>query len=144
MLPIWAKMDLGAVALKGYLPFAKLQNYWSLIVSYIRTLVGGGRSYSSAEMQLMYSMASADSVVWCSKALKHCKNNGSIWRDNSWGMFLVNFIQAEIFPDILKIIMTISFLICHIIPYIIVWGTIFEEQFVTSKIKGHSLHEMCF
>ena len=57
MLPLWVRVDLGAMTMKGY---STLQN-WSqtnrffIVIS--RTLVGGEGSYLLAEMQSVYSTA---------------------------------------------------------------------------------------
>ena len=44
MLPLRARVDLGAMASKGYSVFLKLMHYWSLIILFsvvFRTFVGG-------------------------------------------------------------------------------------------------------
>ena len=69
MLPLQARVNLGAMAMKGVLHIPpKLQHCWSLTIRLFsvlsRTPVGGG-SYPSAEKQSVYSTAPADWVCVC-------------------------------------------------------------------------------
>ena len=63
MLPLRARVDLGAMAMKGYSTFPKaptlLEPHHQIFNVISRTLVGGG-SYPSAEKQSVYSTAPAD------------------------------------------------------------------------------------
>ena len=63
MLPLRARVDLGAMAMKGYSASPKLQHCWNLTIRLFsvicRTLVSGG-SYPSAEKQSVYSTAPTD------------------------------------------------------------------------------------
>ena len=65
MLPLWAKMDLGVKAMKGYSSFPKLQHYWSLVLRLFndisRTLIWVGAD-PYAEIQSVYCMAPDDWV----------------------------------------------------------------------------------
>ena len=61
-----ARVDLGAMGMKRYSAFPKLQHYWNLtnwfsVIS--RILVEGGGSYTSAEKQSVYSTGSADWAI---------------------------------------------------------------------------------
>ena len=62
MLPLRVRVDLGAMAMKGYSTFPKtpalLESLIRVFSIISRTFVG--RSYSSTEMQSMYSLARAD------------------------------------------------------------------------------------
>ena len=65
MLPLRVKMDLGAMAMKGYSIFPKcprLLPHYQIVLCHIRTLVEG--SYPSAGMQSVYSKAPADWAVY--------------------------------------------------------------------------------
>ena len=70
VLPLQMRVNLGAMAIKGYSAFPKAQHYWSLTIRLInvisRTLIwwGGGGSYPSAEMQLVYSTAPVCHDLW--------------------------------------------------------------------------------
>ena len=61
MLPLWAKVNLGAIAMKRYSAYPKfpalLEPCHQIIWSHIRTLA---RTYLSAEIQLVYSTAHAN------------------------------------------------------------------------------------
>ena len=63
VLPRRARMDLGAMVIKGYSAFPKLRQQWNLIIRLFsvisRTLIMRG-FYPSVEMQSMYSTAPAD------------------------------------------------------------------------------------
>ena len=63
MLPLRARVDLGAMAIKGTPHSPKLQHHRNFTIRLFcvvsRTLIGGGY-YPSAEMQSAYSMAPAD------------------------------------------------------------------------------------
>ena len=52
------------MAMKGTLHFPKLKHYWSLTIRLfsviIKTLIVGGGSYPSVEMQTLYSASPAD------------------------------------------------------------------------------------
>ena len=54
MLPLQARVDLEAMAMRGTQHSTKLQRYWSLTMRLFcvinRTLIGLGGSYPSAEM----------------------------------------------------------------------------------------------
>ena len=54
VLPLRARVDLGVMAMKGYPAFFKapalLKPHHQTVWCHIRTLVGGGGSYPSAEM----------------------------------------------------------------------------------------------
>ena len=71
MLPLRARVDLGAMAIKGYSAFPKLQHLWNLTIRLIsviyRTFVGGGASNPSAEVQSVFSTFPAD---WASDIFK--------------------------------------------------------------------------
>ena len=62
MLPLRARVYLGVMAIKGYYTFSKVPHYWNLTVRLFsvisRPLVGVG-SYTSADMQSVYSAAQA-------------------------------------------------------------------------------------
>ena len=66
MLPLRARVELGAMALKGYSAFKdpKIQYYWNLTIRLLsvifRTLVGSRGSYLSSEKQSVYSTAPTD------------------------------------------------------------------------------------
>ncbi len=64
MLPRRARVDLGAMAMKGVLYSPRPQHYRDLTIRLFsviyRTLVGGGVSYPSADVQSVYSTAPAD------------------------------------------------------------------------------------
>ena len=53
MLQLRVKVDLGAMAIKGYSVFLKLQHYWSLIIRWFSVTSGHSLwwSYSSTEIQ---------------------------------------------------------------------------------------------
>ena len=62
MLPLQARVDPGAMAIKGYSTFPKLRHYWTLtmiLFSVISRTLVGRRSYPSAEKQSVYSTAPA-------------------------------------------------------------------------------------
>ena len=65
MLPLWDRVDLGAMPSKSTPHSPKLQHYWSLTIRLFSVIsrrdVGG--SYHSAEMQSVYSTASANWVT---------------------------------------------------------------------------------
>ena len=65
VLPRWARVDLGAMAMKGYSVSLSPQHYWDLTIRLFsvisRTLMGG--SYPSAEVQSVYSTAPADWAI---------------------------------------------------------------------------------
>ena len=67
MLPRWARVDLGAMAMKGYSAFPKapalLESHHEIFSVISRTLVGGGGAYPSAEKQSVYSTAPADWAI---------------------------------------------------------------------------------
>ena len=73
MLPLWAKVDLRAIAIKGYSAFPKalvfLEYYDQIVRCNIQNTFGGG-SYSFADVQSVYSIATAG----C-KALKEDSNS---------------------------------------------------------------------
>ena len=80
MLPFWATVDLGAMAMKGFSEFPKLLYHWNLTIRLFsvicRTLIGGGGgSYSSAEVQSVYSTAP---VNWAMSSLFYLY---SLWDD---------------------------------------------------------------
>ena len=62
MLPLRAIVDLGAIAIKGYLHSTELQHYWILTIWLFSVISGHslGDSCPSAELQLVYSTAPAD------------------------------------------------------------------------------------
>ena len=62
MLPLWAWVELGVMHWRGTRPSPKPQHYWSLIIRLFTVISGHslGKSYPSAEMQLVYSAAPAD------------------------------------------------------------------------------------
>ena len=66
-LSLRLRLDLGAMAMKGYSAFPKLQHYWNLtirfFVSYIRTLVVFVCVFFTADMQSVYFTALADWVL---------------------------------------------------------------------------------
>ena len=71
MLPLWATVDLGAMAIKGYSTFPKapalLEPHHQIIYCHIQDTRWGGGSYPSAEKQSVYSTAPADwaiEVLW--------------------------------------------------------------------------------
>ena len=55
MLPFRARVDLGLVVIKGAPHSSKLQHHWNLTITH-------GGSYTSEEVQTVYSTASADST----------------------------------------------------------------------------------
>ena len=63
MLPLWARVDLGAMAMKGYSALPKapaiLEPYHQIVYCHIQDTHCGG-SYPSAEMQPVYSTAPAN------------------------------------------------------------------------------------
>ena len=62
MLPLRARVDLGAIAMKGYSAFPKAQTSPSdCFVSYLGHSLGG--SYPSAEKQSVYSTAPANWAI---------------------------------------------------------------------------------
>ena len=67
MQPLRPTVDLGAMAMKGYSTFPKaptfLEPYYHIVLSHIKTLVGGS-SYPSAAIQLVYPIAPADLAVF--------------------------------------------------------------------------------
>ena len=67
MLPLQAKVGLGAMAIKSTPHSPKLQHYWRLTIRLFhvisRTLIMG-ESYPSAEMQLVYPAAPAEWFEW--------------------------------------------------------------------------------
>ena len=69
MLPLRARVDLGAMAMKGYSAFPKapalLQPHHLMFSVISRHSLGGG-SYPSAEVQSVYSTAAAD---WATEGL---------------------------------------------------------------------------
>ena len=70
MLPRRDRVDLGAIAIKGYSVFPKapalLEPHHQIVKYHIMTLVGVG-DYPSAEKQSVYSTASAD---WATSSMK--------------------------------------------------------------------------
>ena len=66
MLPLRARVDLGAMAMKGYSAFPKapalLEPHHQIVIVISRTLVGGV-SYASAKKQSVYSTAQADWAI---------------------------------------------------------------------------------
>ena len=73
VLPRWARVDLGAMAMKGCFHSPKPRHYWNLTIRLFsvipRTLIGG--PYNSAEVKPVYSTAQAD---WAEKnmiTIKH-------------------------------------------------------------------------
>ena len=69
VLPHWARVDLGAMAIKGYPYNPKSSRTWTPpsenLVSYpVRSL---GRFYPSAEMQSLYSTVPADWALYLFK-----------------------------------------------------------------------------
>ena len=71
VLPLWARVNLGEMAMKRYSVFPKLQQYWSLSIRFfaiisrklgvvVVVVVG---SYPFAEMQSVYSTTSADWTI---------------------------------------------------------------------------------
>ena len=68
MVPLWARVDLRAIALKGYSVFPKapalLEPHNSDgLMSYQDTCWGGGASYLSTEIQSVYSIAPLSSRI---------------------------------------------------------------------------------
>ena len=68
VLPLWARVDLGVMAMKGYSAFPKtlalLEPHHQIISYYIQdTRWRGGGLTPSAEKQLVYSTAPADWVT---------------------------------------------------------------------------------
>ena len=63
MLPLWARVDLEAMAMKGYSAFPNLQHYWNLTIRLLRVisriLIWAG-SYPTTEKQSVYSTAPAN------------------------------------------------------------------------------------
>ena len=75
-------MDLGPMATKRYSAYPKAQALLKLrlsdcLVSYIRTLIGEGESYPSAEMQSVYSIAPADWAMLTLIFLLLTRNNNA-------------------------------------------------------------------
>ena len=66
MLQLWVRVDLGVMAIKCTPHSPELQHYWNLTMRLLsvisRTLVREG-SYPSAEVQSVYSTASADWAI---------------------------------------------------------------------------------
>ena len=64
MLPLWARVDLGEMAMKGYSAFLKapalLETPRQIVQCHIQDTHWYGVSYPSAEMQLVYSTVPAD------------------------------------------------------------------------------------
>ena len=67
MLPFQARVDLGAMAMKGYSAFLKvpelLETHIRLLSVIYRTLMGGGESYPCAEVLSMYFTAPVDWAI---------------------------------------------------------------------------------
>ena len=65
MLPLWARVNLGAIAIKRYSAFPKapdlLEPHYQIVLCHI--LDTFGESYPFAEMQSVYSAASADLAI---------------------------------------------------------------------------------
>ena len=84
VLPLRARVDLEAMAMKGYSAFPKapalLEPYHQIIYCHIRTLVVGGVSYPSAEKQSVYSTAPADwARLFFSFLAEDGKEGSSYW-----------------------------------------------------------------
>ena len=69
MLQRRARVDLGAMAMKGRSIFPKPQHYWDLTIRLFsviyRIFLLGGGSYPSAEVQSVYTTAPADWAILC-------------------------------------------------------------------------------
>ena len=63
VLPLRTWVDLGALAMKEYSTFPKLKNYWSLTIKLFSVISLLEESYSSAEIQSVYSTARMDQGV---------------------------------------------------------------------------------
>ena len=67
MLPLWARVDLGAMAMKGYSTFPKapalLEPHHQIVLCHIQNTRWGGGSYPSVEVQSVYSTAAADWAI---------------------------------------------------------------------------------
>ena len=68
MLPLRIRVDLGAMAMKGYSVFPKtpalLEPHYDIVINVIiGTLVGGLGSYLSIEKQSVYSTTPADWAI---------------------------------------------------------------------------------
>ncbi len=68
VLPLRTRVDLGAMAIKGYSAFSKapalLKPRHQIVQCHIRTLVRGWGSYPSAKVQSVYSIALADWAIY--------------------------------------------------------------------------------
>ena len=69
VLPLWVRVDLGAMAMKGYNAFPNLQHYWNLTIILFRVIsriliVRWWGTYPFAEKQSVYSTAP---VHWARK-----------------------------------------------------------------------------
>ena len=64
VLPLWARVDLGAMVMKGYSAFPKapalLEPHHQIVKCHIQDTRWRGGSYPSAEVQSVYSTAPAD------------------------------------------------------------------------------------
>ena len=67
MLPLRARVDLGAMAMKEYSAFPKapalLEPHHQIVSCHIQDTLYGGGSYPSAEVQSVYSTAPADWAI---------------------------------------------------------------------------------
>ena len=96
VLPLWAWVNLGAMAMKGYTTFSKApglpEPYHQIVLCHIRTLVRGG-SYSSAEVQSVYSTAPSDWVMCMCMCICVCL---SIWKlINNDTVQIYNFLNSS-------------------------------------------------
>ena len=103
MLPLLARVDLGAVTMKGYSP--KLQHYWNLANRLFSVISGrslGVGSYPSAEMQSVYStvqptgpqhtrLGSLTLLQRCSRCILQPQSTGQ-----EWWLDIVNFIFTSV------------------------------------------------
>ena len=127
MLPFRGRVDSGAMAIKGYSAFPKLQNQWNLT---IRTLVGG-LSYPSEEVLSVYSIALADRAI------------------NYWYYIRFQDIQSFFFSFLffkwrtyfwLSIYMRVSVCI-HIVDYSRGWpgGSLFNSYYPRCRVGCYSI-----
>ena len=77
VLPLWARVVLGAMTVKVYSGFPKLKHPWNITLKYFRVisrmLVSGG-SYPTTEMQSIYSRTPADwASSWFFRNFRHKK-----------------------------------------------------------------------
>ena len=107
MLPLWARVDLGMMAGKGYSAFPKLQHYWSLTIRLFsvisRTLFGGFLTLCREAVSVFYSPSWLGHITVlsrnCRVMLYYSWSQGLHWSNtSSLNCFLYNIIMQVLTP----------------------------------------------